>query len=181
MRTLFCFSVLAAASLSAQTLVQITDTNYRDAAGHKLSGTCSANPQGVSAPPWFVAPVPTPFTVSNGSYSLALLPGNYTATCSINYGKQSVTISMNWVVPSGGPYRIEQVAVTSPSGQQYTVLAQQLAAGGSDGQVLVKDSTSPTGQRWATISTGGGGSLTWSALTSTQWGSLTSTQWSSLQ
>jgi hypothetical protein len=165
--------------LGAQTLVSITDTNYRDAAGHKLSGTCSANPQNVTAAPWFVAPVPTPFTVTNGSYSLAVLPGNYSATCSINYGKQAVTIAMNWVVPSGGPYRIEQIAVTSPSGQQYTVLAQQLASGGTDGQVLVKDSTAPTGQRWATISTGG--TLTWSGLTSGQWASLTSTQWSSLQ
>jgi hypothetical protein len=57
------------------------------------------------------------------------------------------------------------VVVTSPAGQQYTVLAEQLAPGGTDGQLLVKDAAQPTGQKWAS-GAGGGGPVSWTDILS---------------
>jgi hypothetical protein len=138
-------------ALSAQTLITVAGTDFRDASAHKVSGSCTPVPSSVNAPPYFVGPLPVPFTISSGAYSISLLPGSYTVTCTLKYATQTSSISMNWVIPStAGPYRIDQVATTNPSGNQFTILAQQLAPGGVDGQTLVKDSTAPTGQKWAT-------------------------------
>lgn len=158
---IFLLLVLSLVPLSAQTLVRITGTNFVDASLHKLSGSCNPIPAQVTDGSVFVAPIPLPFSVVNGYYVTNLLPGTYTVSCALKYGLQSVNISMSWIVPAGGPYQIKQVVTTTPGGQTFTVLPQQLAPGGNLNDVLTKDASATGGQKWAPQTGGGGGGIVW--------------------
>jgi len=155
MRTLsilFLFAVSAFAT-------RITDTDVRDSSGRKITtGTISVCPPGsfVSGS-WWISKDCVTVSIISGTLNINLQPGTYRA-----HWVTPAIEDQNWLVTdSVTPLRVQDVV---------SLVADGLHCGMWSGGVMIAFVVCPTG----------GGTLSWSTLTSPQWVALSDVEWAAL-
>jgi hypothetical protein len=172
------FSILVVAVLAAQAppSTTLSDTVYSPISGTVFSGVLDVSSPfvGYTSDGSTIGKWTKRYNVTNGVISIPFVPNDVIVTPTNTYYVLTFTPSVsasggpgwvtNCVIPSS-PSVVKQGTVVngnrvcsvnvppaqggSPSG---SVMAGQLATGGTIGQVLVRDPSQPTGQHWVTLS-----------------------------
>lgn len=128
------------------------------------------------------AAVESDWTIAAGVLSICLAPGNYTITYrpTRGTGRPTNALSQYWIVGAGGPYTVAAIETAVNPTPSLTVLLTQLRPAPSATGTYCLQSVAGVISWSSSCGTGGGGALSWAAITSGTWASLTSSQWSSL-